>query len=389
MVTLLRRLFIRDYLDTSRPEVRVKHGMLAAVFGIVSNLLLVGLKMAAAIWLASRNGWVFSMALVGDALNNVSDFASSLVTLLGFIFSKKPADKKHPYGHRRIEYVAGLVVAIFVVVAAAELLIQSVSKAIEGVNVGYDVFALVVMGVSILLKALQGYVNLSLAKTISSTALHATAEDSFLDAIATGVLLVGATLSHFTGWGFLDSYLGMAVALFVGYSGIRMILEEANPLIGAPFSFEKEKEVIDLALSYAGVLGVHDVLAHDYGPGATFLSFHIEVDEAMSLSKAHDLADELERAVSSKWGYQVTIHVDPIALGDDRTERYLAAVKARLAEISPDLSVHDFHLREGKARFDVQVPFELDIDEVKQRLETSLREEDLDCSITYDHPFAQ
>ena len=392
MVPFLRRLFIKDYRNVADPEVRARHGVLAATIGLVLNLLLVGAKLTAAIVLASKSAWVFSMALVGDALNNVSDFASCVVTLIGFSLSKKPADRQHPYGHRRLEYLTGLIVAVLILVAAAELLIQSLTKAIEGAEVRYDVLALAVLGGSILLKGLQGYVTLGLSKAIDSPALKATAMDSFLDVSATSTLLLGGLITYFSGFAYLDAYLGIAVSLFVGFSGVRMIIEEANPLIGSAFSAEKQRQIILAATAFTGVLGVHDVLAHDYGPGMTFLSLHVEVDERTPLLQAHGLAEEVERDLSERFGYAVTVHVDPVRVGDEALNREKEEILACLRQIDPAIGVHDMHRVEGAGksalRFDVTLPFGCDQKAVDLALTKTGERLGVAIEATYEHPFA-
>ncbi|MCR5348184.1 MAG: cation diffusion facilitator family transporter [Bacilli bacterium] len=390
MVTLLRRLFVKDYQNVSDVNVRSAHGVLAAWWGIITNTLLAGGKLAAAIILASSSGGALSIALIADAVNNLSDIASSVVTLVGFSLAKKPADAGHPFGHRRIEYVAGLVVAVLVVAAAMELFGQSLSHAFSGQEVIYDAATLVVMGIAVAGKLLQGYVNIGISKAISSVALKATAVDSFTDAAATFALLVGGIFAFAFQRGNLDAYLGMGISFFVGFSGVRMIIEEANPLIGLPNSAKELGEIESLCLAHKEALSVHDVILHNYGPGVNFLSLHVEVDEHMSLKKAHALADAIETEISERFSFQATVHIDPVSLDDPKRQEIAKRVKALLEGIDPSLSFHDLRLltREGKSvlQLDVQAPFGFKGDEqVKEAL--SPLADTLELSI--DHPYAE
>ena len=392
MVTLLRRLFIKDYQDVSRQEVRSAHGVLAAVFGIITNSILVALKLTAAIFMAKDAAWVFSMALIGDAINNLSDLASSTVTLVGFVLAKKPADKEHPYGHQRVEYVAGLIVAIFILFAAFELLSQSIGKVVSNTSVSYDVFALVILGVSIAIKGVQSYVNFSLAKTIDSSALKATGVDSLTDVIATSAILVSALLAYFKGWGFLDGYMGIVVGLFVGFNGIKMIVEESNPLIGSPYSQEFKQQIQSIVVSHKEIISIHDLLCHSYGPTAQYVSFHAEVDERMGLKEAHELIDQIEDEISQALKCSVTIHIDPVSVDDGNLKTYKKEFDARLAGISQNLRFHDMRIKEkcGKKVLcaDIVLPYETE-KSVKEKIKKALSDLDIELDVKFEHPYSE
>jgi len=392
MVTLLRRLFIKDYQEVSRQEVRSAHGVLAAVFGMITNSILVALKLTAAILMAKNAGWVFSMALVGDAINNLSDLASSTVTLIGFILAKKPADKEHPYGHQRVEYVAGLIVAIFIVFAGVELLTQSISKVVSNTTVSYDVFALVILGVSIAIKGVQSYVNFSLAKTINSSALKATGVDSLTDSIATSVILISALLAYFQGWGFLDGYMGILVGLFVGFNGIKMIVEESNPLIGSPYAHEFKEQIQAIVARHKEIIAIHDLLCHSYGPTAQYVSFHAEVDERMGLKEAHELIDQVEEEIGEALRCNITIHIDPVAIDEPKTQKYKEEITKLLLEVEPKATFHDLRVKSsdsGDVVFvDIEVPFEKN-KENEKKIEKALTGLGAEIRITFDHPFSE
>lgn len=362
MVTLLRRLFIKDYQNVGQEKVRLSHGRVAAIFGIITNAILVALKLSAALILAANSGWVFSMALIGDSINNIGDIASSVVTLVGFHLAAKPADKEHPYGHERIEYIAALIVSMIVVAAAIELMVSSIKGAINGASTDYDLFSLIILGVSILLKLFQGYVNFGMGKAISSVALKATAIDSLTDSIATTVVLICALLARFFGWGFLDSYTGIAVALFILYSGISSIKEASNPLIGEPASREFETQIVREVRSRPEVLGVHDVLCHAYGPTKYFVSLHAEVDASSDLMSIHDVIDNIEDDIRSKYGCEITIHIDPIQVGNPEVDEAKKEVEEVLRKLDPELSIHDFRMVKGETHsnliFDCVIPYQ-------------------------------
>jgi cation diffusion facilitator family transporter len=408
MVTLLRRLFIKDYQNVSDESVRVKHGKVAAIFGIISNLILVAMKLTAAFLIAAS---AFSasdgskaymsflpMALVADAINNLSDMASSLVTLVGFKISAKPADKEHPFGHERIEYIAGLVVSTIVLVLAVELFRDSLDKIIAHETVDYDIAAIIVLGLSVLIKLGQSYVNFGMGKAISSEALKATALDSLTDAIATFAITISAILSLKSlglGWNFLDGYMGVVVSLFVAYSGIKMIKETADPLIGEKGNVEFIDALVKDVKSKPGILGVHDVLCHSYGPTKYFVSLHAEVNQAMRMTDAHDLIDDVEREIKHKYHCDITIHMDPVAVGDKLTDELKDEVSKVLLGISPDLKFHDFRIISGPTHvnviFDVLLPYD---EKVSQELIMKTLEEHFKDQtprryfvVTFDRPY--
>lgn len=364
MVTLLRRMFIRDYTDIGKESVRLNHGRVAAVFGIITNCILVGLKMTSALLLASKSGWVFSMALMGDSINNLGDVASNVVTLIGFSLAAKPADKEHPYGHERIEYIAALIVSMLIIAASVELMTSSIKGAIAGSTTNYDTLTLIILGVSVALKLLQWWTNRGFGDAIHSVALKATALDSFTDAIATTVVLISALLTYLFNWGFLDSYMGMAVALFILYSGITGIKEASDPLIGQPAKKEFESKIVKEVRNYPEVLGVHDVLCHAYGPTRFFISLHAEVDANDDLVSIHDVIDNIEEDIRLKYGCEITIHIDPIQVGNPEVDKLKKMVEVSLESLNKGITIHDFRIVKGETHtnliFDCVIPYEKD-----------------------------
>jgi len=405
MVTFLRKLFIKNYENVNDEHVRMEHGRLAAWFGIISNLILVAMKLTVAFIIAGRLASVSSsgatilsllpMALVGDAINNLSDMASSIVTLVGFKISSKPADKEHPFGHERIEYIAGLVVSSIVIILAVELFRDSLEKIIAESRVTYDLITIIILAVSVLIKLLQAYFNYGMGKAINSEALKATALDSTTDSIATFSVMISGILSLYVGWDFLDGYMGIVVALFVLYSGIKMVKSTADPLIGESNNKEIEFEVVHDVLSHKDVKGVHDVIVHSYGPTKYFVSLHAEVDQNMAMVDAHDIIDNIEEEIRHKYHVEITIHMDPIAVGDPEVDKLKAEVKDELRAIAHDLTFHDFRVVKGPTHtnviFDVVLPYDEKITEqlILQRLQDhfSGRPTKYYFVIHFDRPF--
>lgn len=398
MVTWLRRLFVKNYEKVDDERVRAAHGKLAAWFGIITNFIIAGMKLTIAIILWAQSSWsILPMALVADAVNNFSDMGTSVVTLIGFKMASKPADKEHPFGHERIEYIAGLIVSIIVVVLAVELFRDSLNKVIAGTKTSYDILALVILGVSILLKLFQSYVNRGLGKAINSLPLKATALDSFTDSIATTFILISGILSITPGWDFLDGYMGLAVSLFVAYSGIKMMKETMDPLIGEATDKDYVEKIVKDVMAHPEIKGVHDVLCHSYGPTKYFVSLHAEVDQDQKLTDIHDVIDNVEEEIHKKYGCDITIHMDPIAVGDPVVDALKAEVKDELASISKDLMFHDFRIVKGPTHtniiFDVVLPFDDNITEPMVRTHLQRRFENRDTQyhfvIHFDRPFTE
>ncbi len=362
MVTLLRKLFIKNYQDVDNSLIRGKHGKLAAIFGIITNLLLVLLKFGIALYGASKNNWIIPLALLGDAINNLGDLASNLVTLIGFKMSLKPADKDHPFGHQRIEYISGLIVSVFVVTAGIELLVTSIKGIINQDEVIYEIFSIIVLFASSLIKLFQGYVNYGLGKAIASPSLKATYLDSLSDAIASSLLGIGAIVSLCLKFPYLDSYMGVAVSLFILYSGLMMIKETSNPLIGEATDKKYVQKIVDEVLRYKEVKGVHDVICHNYGATKIFVSLHVEVNEKEDFPYIHDVIDNIEEDIKNKFGVDITIHMDPVCIGDKEVDQTKKRVLKTLTSIDKELTIHDFRMVKGNTHinviFDIVVPYE-------------------------------
>lgn len=362
MTKLLRKLFIKDYLNVNDPKIREKHGILASFVGIITNLILTTFKILIGIITAS-------ISIIADALNNLTDMASCIVNLFGFKLANKPADKKHPFGHERIEYIAGLIISFIIIVLAVVLGYTSVLKIINQTNdTNINVWTFIILGGAILVKIWQSFFYRSLAKTINSVSLKASAQDSLNDVISTAVVLVVSIICYATnGQVNLDSYAGILVALFIVYSGIKLVIETANPLIGISPDDELVKKVVDDILLYDGVLGIHDLMCHSYGPTKVFMTVHVEVDSSVNVLVSHDLIDNIENEVGKKHNLMLTIHMDPIDTKSEETIKLKEQTNKILNNLDSSLTFHDFRIVKGETHtnvlFDVVMSFESKLSE--------------------------
>lgn len=347
------RLFVKNYRDTDDPAVRNAYGKTAGFFGIATNLLLFAVKLI----LGLLSG---SISVAADAVNNLTDAASSLVTLFSFRLSGKPADERHPYGHARMEYVAALIVSCIVTAIGLELLKSSVERIISPEETRYSVAGTVILSLTALLKLYQWFVYRVAAKRIRSAALLASSADSINDVIATGVVVIGSVVGLLTDW-YIDAFLGCGVAAYILVSGIRLIVQTTDPLLGTAPDPGLVKTISDRVLSYDGILGIHDLAVHNYGFGQCFASVHAEVDANVDVMTSHDLVDMIELDVLREMNLHLTIHMDPVVTDDPE----LAKLKEKVIELArvfhPEISVHDFRAVFGPSHtnliFDVDLPF--------------------------------
>ncbi len=396
MLLFLRKLFIPHYEETDREEVRSMHGVLASSIGLLTNLILVLLKVGLAIYLSIEANWsVFPMALIVDAANNLSDMASCIVVIIGFKVANKPPDEKHPFGHERAEYVAGLIVSFLVLLIAMETIRESIVKIVEAQNVSYDTLSIVLLVIAILIKAFQGYCYYALSKCIHSQTLKASAIDSLSDILATSGVLLAAILAKTLSWGFLDPYIGLFIAILIVVAGIRMMIDNINPLLGNKQDHSLAKDIEKEAMTEKGVLGIHDLIIHSYGPTKKFISFHLEVDQNTSLLSAHKLADTIEHRLQEKEHADVLIHVDPVDTADPEAQSLEAFAQRYAQSISSTISIHDFHLIRGaletKITFDLTLPFSLmkKKEAISEQIISEIKKQNpaYRIYINVDHPF--
>lgn len=353
MIQFLIRHFIKNYQNTSDLKVRASYGKFAGLVGILTNLLLSALKFIA--------GTLFhSIAVVADAVNNLSDSASSIVTLVGFKLAEKPADAEHPFGHERIEYISGMIVSFVILALGFQLGQESVLKIISPEPAEISFLTVAVLVISILIKLWQCLFYRSMGTAIASEALLANSIDSRNDVISTSAILLGMALTALTGFN-LDGYMGLVVAIMVFLTGIHLIRDTSNPLLGVAPSKEMVDEIYHRIMAYPGVLGMHDLTVHNYGAGNIFASVHCEVDARADIMKSHDMIDNIEKDFHSEMGIQLVIHMDPIVTNDERTNRLKERVKDALHLLSPEITMHDFRVVWGTTHsnvlFDICVPF--------------------------------
>lgn len=353
MTNFILRLFVRDYKNTQDYAVRDKCGRVAGLVGIVTNFLLFILKITV--------GTLFhSVSITADAVNNLTDSGSSIVTMVGFRLAGKPADEEHPFGHARIEYLSGVIVSFIVVFLGLQLGMTSIEKILAPEANSLTPVALVILVISILVKLWQCLFYKKVGRMIQSETVAATAKDSRNDVIATSAVLIGAAITMWTGVN-LDGYMGAVVALFIVISGVQLILSTANPLLGEAPDKALVEEIRGKILSYPGIIGVHDLTVHNYGVGRCFATVHCEVDANRDILESHDHIDNIERDFLKELQIHLVIHLDPVITGDERTDALKAEVVQTVAALYPEVSIHDFRVVWGITHsnivFDMAVPF--------------------------------
>lgn len=373
MTNFLCRLFVKNRQDVKDPAVRRAYGTMASAVGILANLLLAAIKLLAGMLSGS-------IAITADAVNNLSDAGSQVVSLISFKISAKPADRDHPFGHARIEYVASMIVSFLVLLVGFELLKESVNQVFHPTEVAVSALTLVILGVSVAVKLWLSFFNRKLAKRIHSSVMKATAADSLSDAASTGAVLLSCVISLLTGVR-TDAYMGIAVAVLILVAGVKILNETKNSILGSAPDPETVEQILSLTREYPEILGIHDMVVHNYGPGNTIASFHAEVDGNENVFFVHDVIDTVEKRVWSDLGIRATIHMDPIVTDDEEVNALRRVVERTVREIDERLTIHDFRFVKGHTHsnliFDVCAPFELKVsdDELKEKIGLRIREE--------------
>lgn len=359
--SLMKRL-VKGYEDHSQdPAVREKSGSAAGAVGIVTNLLLFAIKLVAGIL-------SHSVAIMADAVNNLSDSGSSIITLVGFRLAAKPADEEHPFGHARLEYLSGVAVSFVVLFLGLQLGLNSIDKIKSPEETTFTALSIAILVVSILIKLWQCAFYRSVGKKIDSKAVIAAAGDSRNDVVSTAVVLLGAVITRLSGVN-LDGWLGLGVAIFIVVSGVKLVIETGEPLLGMAPEKEFVQSIYQKVLSYDGIIGLHDLTVHNYGAGRCFASVHCEVPAEEDILKSHDIIDNIERDFLQNDKIHLVIHLDPIVTGDARTNALHLKVAEQVALLYPGVSIHDLRvvwgLTHSNVVFDVAVPFSVeDSDEV-------------------------
>lgn len=388
MISLLTRLFIKDHKNTSDPAVREKYGMLTGVMGIILNLILFGGKLFAGIVTGA-------ISVTADAVNNLSDAGTSVISMVGMKLAVRPADKEHPFGHGRMEYVAGLAVAAVIFIMGYELLRDSIVKIFNPEEVNFSVVSLIILVASVFVKLYICLYNRKIGKLINSPAMKATAMDSLSDCISTAAVIAGLLVFHFAKVS-IDGYVGILVALFVFKAGFEAAKESLEPLLGQRPEKEYVEEIEKTVMSHPEIIGIHDLIVHNYGAGANIISLHAEVSADMGFMEAHELIDEIENDLKSRYAAIATVHMDPVETNNETAKRYKELVKGFISEISPEISMHDFRMTDGvKNRnliFDIVVPFRFKMNDnaIKALICEKIKREDenLNAVITVDKEMA-
>ena len=387
MTQLLIKLFMKDKTDVNSQSVRGSYGKLAGIVGIISNVILFVVKLFAGIISGS-------ISITADAVNNLTDGAGALVTLVAFKLSERPADDDHPYGHARYEYISGVIVSCMIIVIGFQFLASSFQKIIEPSAVEYTLAFWVILAVSIIIKLWLGVFNSKIGKIINSSSLEAAAVDSRNDVIITGVVLVSAVFSYFTGI-VIDGYMGVLVAIFILYSGIGLIRETLSPLLGEAPDGELVEQIQKKILNYDSVIGLHDLMVHNYGPNRQFASVHVEFPADQDIILSHDIIDNIERDFASEFQISLVVHLDPVVTNDPILNEWKDKVIKIVQNISLELDIHDFRMVKGISHnnliFDVVVPhgYETGNKTLRTQISDEVKKIDSDylCIITIDQSY--
>ncbi|HKM29040.1 MAG TPA: cation diffusion facilitator family transporter [Anaerovoracaceae bacterium] len=389
MNEFLCKRFIKDHENTKDPKVRESYGKFAGIVGIISNVILCVAKVIIGI-VAN------SIAIIADGVNNLADASSSVITLVGFRLSAMPEDEDHPYGHARIEYIAGMIVSIIIIVVGFELGKSSIDKVMHPEPLEFSWTIVAVLAIAIAIKAWQAAFNVNLGKRINSLTLIATGADSRNDVISTAVVLLSVIVGKFSGLQ-IDGYMGCLVALFIMWSGISLVKETVSPLLGEAPDPELVNEIEEMAMSFDGVLGIHDLVVHNYGPGKVFASIHVEVDSTRDLMESHDMIDNIERKIAEGLHIHITGHLDPIKIGDPMTAKMLVVVTDAIDAIDGVYNVHDLRVVPGPTHtniiFDVVVGTDCTLTgyEIQCHVQKAVTAVDPTCFvvINFDKPYTR
>ena len=362
MTNLLIRLFIKDYKNIKNENVRKKYGELGSFVGICSNVLLFIIKFLVGVF-------INSVAIMADSFNNLSDSLSSIITLLGFKLGAKPADEEHPFGHGRMEYISGLIVSFIIMLIGFEFLKTSFFKIISPEDLTFSYSTIFILLITVMVKIWQTVFNAKIGKLINSHSLIATAADSRNDVLVTSVTILSLLIFKFFNLN-LDGYFGIVVALFLMYSGFNLARETLSPLLGEAIDSELAEKIKSIALSYEGVIGVHDILVHNYGPNKSIASLHVEVPYNVDINKSHETIDLIEKRVQNELGIILTIHMDPVNINDKRITSIVEAIRFVCKAYDEGIDTHDHRLVDGENTinfiFDLVVPYNFSIEKENQ-----------------------
>lgn len=387
MTDLLIKLFVKNKDDVQNQHVRSNYATLSGITGIIANFLLFVGKLTIGILSAS-------VSIIADAFNNIGDAGSSVVTLVGYRLSGKHADKEHPLGHGRLEYITAFIVDVLIIFVGVELFKTSVEKIIEPGETAISTVTLVFLGVAIFVKLWLFLFYRKIAKRINSQAIKGASFDSISDVVATTLVMLSALLSRFADVN-IDGYAGILVAAFIFYTGVKAAKETIDLLLGGSPDKEILKKISEFVKRYPDVIGIHDVMVHDYGPGRQIISFHAEVSAKSDFSYVHDVIDNIERDFQKEYGYLVTIHLDPIVVDDEKVSEMYGFVKATVKEVDESFSIHDFRMTYGGNHinliFDLLIPVDSKYgdEEAANAVEEKIKSmrPECNCVIKAEHPY--
>ncbi len=387
MVNFYIHRFIKKSADPTDPKVRGKYASLAGITGILLNVLLFFGKLTLGILAGS-------VAIIADAFNNISDAGSSVVTLIGFRLANKPVDKEHPLGHGRIEYVCGFIVDMLIILVGFELFKSSIEKILHPTLPTVGTATLCLLGAAILVKIWLFFFYNKIGKTIKSASIKAAGFDSLCDCIATTLVLVSAIVARTCSVG-IDGYAGILVAVFILFTGVKAAKETIDLLLGSPPEPEFIQSIYDFTKDYPSIVGIHDVIVHDYGPGRQIVSFHAEVPSDSDINLAHEEIDRLERDMHERFGCIVTVHLDPIVINDPTVNEYRTIAEEAVKQTDERYSLHDFRMTMGENSvnliFDLLIPVDAGVS--KEEAETAVVNRILEkapncfCVIRVEHPY--
>lgn len=354
MIRVFVKFFIKDYENIHDASVRQAYGMLGGGLGIACNLILFLAKLIAGIMTGA-------ISIMADAFNNLSDAGSSIVTLIGFKLAGKPADKEHPFGHGRMEYLAGLFISAAIMLVGWQLGTSSIDKILHPEEVTYGMLSIIILIGSVLIKFWMASYNRYLGNKIQSATMKATAMDSLSDCIATTAVLLSIAIGYFTDLQ-VDGIAGLIVSIFIFIAGINAMKDTVQPLLGQAPDAEFVKGIERVVMSHSAIVGIHDMMVHDYGPGRVMVSLHAEIPVEMDFMEAHDIIDDIEMDIKNEFQCDITIHMDPVVLEDEKTNQMREQVKGIVESVENDLTMHDFRMTTGPLRtnliFDVVVPYD-------------------------------
>ncbi|MBS6560040.1 MAG: cation transporter [Clostridiales bacterium] len=354
MIQVFVKFFIKDYENIQDASVRQAYGMLGGGLGIACNLILFLAKLIAGIMTGA-------ISIMADAFNNLSDAGSSIVTLIGFKLAGKPADKEHPFGHGRMEYLAGLFISAAIMLVGWQLGTSSIDKILHPEEVTYGMLSIIILIGSVLVKFWMASYNRYLGNKIQSATMKATAMDSLSDCIATTAVLLSIAIGYFTDLQ-VDGIAGLIVSIFIFIAGINAMKDTVQPLLGQAPDAEFVKGIERVVMSHSAIVGIHDMMVHDYGPGRVMVSLHAEIPVEMDFMEAHDIIDDIEMDIKNEFQCDITIHMDPVVLEDEKTNQMRERVKGIVESVENDLTMHDFRMTTGPLRtnliFDVVVPYD-------------------------------